>query len=841
MAGAFISVTVNSDVTPLLAARDATSALSKAAENMSVSLKTASASSELVDAYIKKIAASAPAAAAGIRQVTNATAAARVEASAMTGSTGMLANSLARMVGQSSALGPLVEAAFPVFGALALGEVISSLGNSLDDFLQKPLKIRQEWQDVSDALVKENVAMEKSISDVIAKTIELEEGPIPALRYQLKLLGDSAGDLDEKIGKTFADIEKVLDESNLSMFDPLRMLGQGSADLRNQLKEALPDIQQTLNTDGAQAGLKKIDDLLTNLYQQRAAINKQAQTQEYDDAKLAALNKTIDAMVQIQTLTSRQADLNILDKQEKSAAIKNDFAEAKEELRDLSENMALSDKVARADLEASTKRLKAAEELTLAKLQGIELVAAAEGKANEAEIARQLEVRELSPNQAAARLRADETTQHTAKINELEGDLGAELGPAKLATFHAQMEAEEVRFRAAMAKINDDAARKSETLAEHEANEELETKLRSIQQLARISEERVSPAEVPAHGKGAGGREGVSPEQRAQQLLEIVQSATAKSEALIDAEIDAVSAMSGDNTAQLETLINKRVEIEQQAAEKIAQINATASREVSADWQRGLQAINGPLTSAVDGMINGTQRAEVAFARMGSSILTSGVNAILQWGLKTAEEFLIVEVLEHSSIARRVAASAAGITAKLSAQEAALTAEISTTVAGSAAKQSIVSSTNAAMVTGDAGAAGAAGFASVMEALPFPVNIAVAPGVAAAAVAETLGFLPIAIAERGAVFGNSEALTLAHPYEMMLPAPISRGAQKMFTAADKGDLGGGGDTHHHHNTYAPQISAIDSRGVADLLDKHSAEFFRMIRRGARNGQLSFSR
>jgi hypothetical protein len=78
-------------------------------------------------------------------------------------------------------------------------------------------------------------------------------------------------------------------------------------------------------------------------------------------------------------------------------------------------------------------------------------------------------------------------------------------------------------------------------------------------------------------------------------------------------------------------------------------------------------------------------------------------------------------------------------------------------------------------VTGDAGKSFAAGFASVMEALPFPANVAAAPGVAASASAATLaGGI---IFEQGGIMPEGHHVAMVRPQEAVLPVGLTNSLQ----------------------------------------------------------------
>jgi hypothetical protein len=145
-------------------------------------------------------------------------------------------------------------------------------------------------------------------------------------------------------------------------------------------------------------------------------------------------------------------------------------------------------------------------------------------------------------------------------------------------------------------------------------------------------------------------------------------------------------------------------------------------------------------------------------------------------------------------------------------------------VAGNAQQVAAGTVTATAEVGEKAAVAGASGFASVMEALPFPENIATAPGVMAAAVSATMSNLGLLAFERGGIM-PSAGLAMLHPKEMILDPILSQ--HVMQTAGGGG--GAGGNAHFTvHNHFAGTPSKQD---VAALEDQMVAVLKRAARRG----------
>src|ERR1019366_7783438 len=98
-----------------------------------------------------------------------------------------------------------------------------------------------------------------------------------------------------------------------------------------------------------------------------------------------------------------------------------------------------------------------------------------------------------------------------------------------------------------------------------------------------------------------------------------------------------------------QALVDTLNELDQKRLQDIQKVNLEAEQRYVQSFQRigekMASAINGPLNTAIGAMLNGSERASIAFARMGSTILTSGVNAVVSWAVKTGEQILVVEIL----------------------------------------------------------------------------------------------------------------------------------------------------------------------------------------------------
>lgn len=161
--------------------------------------------------------------------------------------------------------------------------------------------------------------------------------------------------------------------------------------------------------------------------------------------------------------------------------------------------------------------------------------------------------------------------------------------------------------------------------------------------------------------------------------------------------------------------------------------------------------------------------------------------------------------------------------------------------AGDTAQIAQAKTTSEAIVMSDAGTAGAAGFASAMQALPFPINVAVAPGVGGDAVAQTLAFGQF---ERGGLIGGmrGEAVPIiGHAGEHVLNEPVTAFVRQAAAASIAGGRGiptgggasgGGSSSTVNKNLTNNMRQENHFHKVADMSDRQIA---RMVKSAARKG------
>jgi hypothetical protein len=184
--------------------------------------------------------------------------------------------------------------------------------------------------------------------------------------------------------------------------------------------------------------------------------------------------------------------------------------------------------------------------------------------------------------------------------------------------------------------------------------------------------------------------------------------------------------------------------------------------------------IGNALSSNVLDMLKGTETISQGFQKMYISLLTSLANYVAQKAEKKAEEWLIDKLFHEHSLGA------------------------ATSVA--------------------AGVATVSGFASAMAALPFPINVSVAPGVGAAAGAVATGMGTVAMGALAASAGGDwrvdrDRLNFVHANETILPAGI---AGKLRDMVEGGSTGGGVTVVVNHS-----VSAVDAGSFQAHIRRHS--------------------
>lgn len=255
--------------------------------------------------------------------------------------------------------------------------------------------------------------------------------------------------------------------------------------------------------------------------------------------------------------------------------------------------------------------------------------------------------------------------------------------------------------------------------------------------------------------------------------------------------------LDSDDTAAKEKALQRRTELEREYALRRKEIDDTILIHIQQALDRENEMFLGQLRS----WALGQQTLKKALQNTWNQMVLDLLGSLARMGLKWAEHWALVHILHLGAKSQ----------------------EVFTESAAASAKAAAISAVNVGQVISDAAVAGAAGFASVMQAVPFPANIALAPEVAAAAAGGAGSFAPLAAFEGGGIVGATD-IALLHKQEMVLPADLSTGLQNMI----RGGGATGGDVHVNL-TFNSSVDRRDAQHIGDTVRK---EIMKLHRRGA---------
>jgi uncharacterized coiled-coil protein SlyX/G:T/U-mismatch repair DNA glycosylase len=218
----------------------------------------------------------------------------------------------------------------------------------------------------------------------------------------------------------------------------------------------------------------------------------------------------------------------------------------------------------------------------------------------------------------------------------------------------------------------------------------------------------------------------------------------------------------------------KQQEIQNQIDKIIAQSKLVQTKAVTdglkaqeQQYRQVFSQIGNAFKTEIVGMIQGTETVAQGFAKMFNSLIGSFADYVAQKAEKKAEEWLIDKLFMGKKIGSETAAAT--------------------------------------------GIASMAGFASAMQALPFPINVSTAPAVAAAAGATASGMGAIAMGAASLAIGTDyvpmDGFAYLHKGEKVIPASMQ----------GPGYSGGGGITVVVNHS----VSAVDAASFQGHIRRHS--------------------
>lgn len=342
---------------------------------------------------------------------------------------------------------------------------------------------------------------------------------------------------------------------------------------------------------------------------------------------------------------------------------------------------------------------------------------------------------------------------------------------------------------------------KQETAAYKEKEKELtEAKKQFGEERRRINQqldmeeanfsERMALLELQGR-KDAFAAEVTAHQKKSKEVVEQEKAFAAEEHRIIVAAINAkLKALEKDpdlNVVERKRLHNQIIVEDQRFQNELNKIEEKGTKRRK-DLEQGVaQAMQSSMSSAMMGIIQGTETLTKAFEQMGTAILGAFVNSLSQMVTEFMEREILMKVFK---LATEKEKAMAGI--KASAAQA--------------------------------GAAGTASWAGA----PWPID-AGAPGFGQAMFDAAAAYSAFGIAERGALVPRNMPI-LAHAEEMILPARLSRGIQGM--------IDGGGASGGINISPTLNASAMDTSGLVPVLDRFKRQLVRELKAAVANNRLN---
>lgn len=757
----------------LIAQGESTQAAESALINLGYSEKEAAAVVAEFAPAASTVVGQADRAAASVTGLDRAMANAAVRIGAVEAGLGGMGTALGRVASQSETLGPILTAAFPVIGAVAFATI-------LVDIAEKAFKAYQ------------NIVLLKASIDALDKSAESEASHQAELNYQFDL---SAARLLEN-SKDFAAAreayQKAAGDKPIELLD-LRKAVEAK-ESTDQFSESLRQVVQSANL------MKDTPKVVDAIKAELAATETQLQnatkrTQELDQS---IADVPAEAVGGLEIVEARSSAL-VTDLTKKADLLKGALAEIQSQTGITANSLKESElgigkreagdenKLAEAQRKAGEAAVKQEEENLLA-MKAQRALTIGEEYEYWVTLAAAYEAGSLPYLNAVKHQQ-----EIDAKLNEEEVRAQQASGARLLEARRAVNEA----FIRDILKTAEEQKRQQEeakAAADDQLNLALTTANRTLEYADRADNERLSHHQITL---------AKWQEEEEAALNAWYQAQTA---AILKAEKEFEAAGLRETEAYAK-LKNRQLELDQQYALKTQAINA----KIEQQWQAVGQKMAQTFTQGVNAILTGNERIGQAALRLGQQLELY----IIDQGIKKVVTTYGTELLKLLAAHSTFLAHLLGIQ-----------------TAGAAAQIAQAKTTQAAEVTSNAGEAGAAGFASVMEALPFPANVATAPGVAASAAAQTLSFL----AFEGGGIVPSTGPALLHAKEMVLPAHISNFIQSAAsnpsvtnsTTNNSESRSSSSVTHFHRNNFELHVHGGNT-------DKNTV--IEWVRQGIRQGSI----
>lgn len=554
-------------------------------------------------------------AAASISGLDRAMAQASVRIAASEAGLGSLGFALGRVASQSSTLGPILSAAFPVVGIAAFATIIVDLAEKVYKLYQNIVLLKanidaldKAGMEIADHQARLNYEYEVSV----ARLSENREQFAAARSEYQKAAADKPLEL--------LDLRKAIEDKNAikSYSDELRNLSQSALTIKDA-DSAIGVINRELkSTEGQLTAAKNAaQGLNERLAEAPEAAFGLSVAQSRADALVTDLTKKIDvlkgAIAEIQSQTGIAAN----------AAKEQDIGISKREARD-------ENKEAEALRRAGEAAVKQQEEVLLA-MKAEHALSVGEEVEYWATLAA-ASIQGSIPYLNAVKREQELFARLNEEVVRAETESGNRLIQAKKAVDEAFIK--EILFVSEQEKKAQTEAREAAEAQVHLA-ESIATK--TLEAATKIDNERLALHEITL-------RKWLGQEQEA-----LTAWYEAERAALQKAMV-AFEAAGQTETQQYRELKNKELEIDQQFSIKSQQIEQQVVNKEVQEMQKGIGQISAAFNTGINQWIEGHKKLGAALAQVWDSLVVKAADAVA----KIAENFLIGLVLQQGAQEKQV-------------------------------------------------------------------------------------------------------------------------------------------------------------------------------------------
>jgi hypothetical protein len=718
-------------------------------------------------------------------------------------------------------LGPILQAAFPVFGLIALGSIAVETGEKLfEAFDVGGVRARETAKDirsVDDSLRTASTSLDVQIDKLEQEQARLEKVPFNGTKLALDEASEAAERLQGRLNGVIEAEAKAIGAMSGSWIQRFQTSG-GSTKYENVMLEEHGKWLDIATT--AQGKLNESKSFGASL---QTRLNELLHLQDQASPGFDATGAKIKSLAYENEIKAVQNLLGWQQAEQSNIAKTIDLQKQEAATQQARDNNR-DDKLNKEKPDKSGEAVQAyQEELNKRKI--------ADGQYHDVSTAE-----EIAFWQQKRTLWNDGTNAYreiTAKLAELYKQSSNEAKKASLEEYQAYVAGEELKLKAvqkgsqaaidirkdeelmAMAMFGAGSKQALEAAAKRVAAELDATAL--IQEARARAAITTGEMEEQAEKTSAQNQTSVvkalveaglmTKRQGLQEELDIISKRDAAELASADAELLNLQLLSLENSKYDKDVeaANKRL-AQLQAQQGTDMLNASIQHltQLSQRYTQAFNTINNGVKSSIDGWLRGTQSFGQSFAKLFSGLGRDVIENLAMMGLKWVEHFALVNLLSVASQEAQTLAAANG----------------------AVQRKSINAKTALSEANTNAMKAATGAYASTVD-IPI-VGPILAPIAAGAAYVAVMGLTALASASGG--WGNipEDQLAMVHKNEMILPSGIAQNVRDMT----------GGATENHFHMGGNNYSALGTGDMRRLINGSQRAMVGVMKSAIRDGKLA---